>query len=109
MGHREGKARTPWETSSGVTKEVTAELCLKDKTNTYLGEKSGNDKTAKAWRSKSKEHHAQTIRCHQRGENTSLAFSRPSKGKVKTQESPDLPCTSPQAYHVQGLWEAYYT
>lgn len=54
MGHREGKARTPWETSSGVTKEVTAELCLQDKTNTYLGENSGNDKTAKAQRSKRK-------------------------------------------------------
>lgn len=41
MGHREGKARSPWETGSGITEEVTAELDLErdleSKASTYPG------------------------------------------------------------------------
>lgn len=57
MGHGEGKARSPWEISSGITEEDTAELDLEGKANTYPGgKKMGNGKEAETWKNESKEH-----------------------------------------------------
>lgn len=57
MGHGEGKARSPWEISSGITEEDTAELDLEGKANTYPGgKKTGNGKEAETWKNESKEH-----------------------------------------------------
>lgn len=93
MGHREGKARSPWEISSGITEEVTAELDLEGKASTYPGgKKTENGKEAEAWRSESKEHQVRPSGVTNVEETLAWHSADPQKGKVKT-HTPGLPRT----------------